>query len=234
VLLALAAPLLGATARAQDRLSLAWGDCRLGGGRADSALVCGDLLDRLALVCSFSLASPVDSVIGAEFVIDVQSAESPLPDFWEFGTGGCNSSGPSAIPPPVSSCADAWGGLGSALLLEARPGEPGGAPSRIRLIVEAWVPSTQARTLDAGVSYDAVALEFASERLGRCAGCRTPACLVLNSVRLLRAPGALDLLISGADSFPDNFATWAGGAGADCNSVPTRRSTWGRVKALYR
>jgi hypothetical protein len=31
-----------------------------------------------------------------------------------------------------------------------------------------------------------------------------------------------------------NFATWQGGTGANCLSVPARRTTWGAVKSLYR
>ena len=43
--------------------------------------------------------------------------------------------------------------------------------------------------------------------------------------RARRAPRAVDA---------DAWATWQGGAGADCSAVPVRAVTWGRLKGLYR
>ena len=69
-----------------------------------------------------------------------------------------------------------------------------------------------------------------------CAGCSGPACLVLNSILLRRQPGAIggDVAVTTPGPGDANWATWQGGAGANCASVPARAVTWGRVKSLYR
>jgi hypothetical protein len=66
---------------------------------------------------------------------------------------------------------------------------------------------------------------------GACAGCSTGACIVLNSVELVRLPGAIGGNVT-LTTPGSNFATWQ--AGAACVTVPVRNRTWGQVKALYR
>lgn len=225
------AALTAPPAHAQALLSIAWEGCPAAGGTSNTIVSCGDLLAKRDLVCSFTSDVPVDSVIGAELVLDVRIADVGVPDYWKFGIGGCNAG--SLLPsfPTPGACADPWGGFGSATITEVYPGVPNGASSE-RIVVVVTVPAVQARTLDPGVVYDAVQLEFGNGR--PCTGCPVPACLVLNSIRLLRLPGAVDVILSGADSAPGNFATWQGGVGADCTSVPTGRRSWGSLKVLYR
>ena len=221
-------------ARADDHLWSTWGACALGGGTHDVTFSCGDLFATHSLVCSFMLAAPIDSVIGVELVVDVQCATDTLPAYWHLDTGGCNANQLLVSFPAPGACADPWGGHAGGLLQEAVAGQPRGGASQVRLKVVATVPANQARTLDAGVVYDALQLDFANERLSRCDGCQTPACLVLNSILLLRPPGSAAVLVPGDGSATDNLATWQGGLGADCNAVPARPRTWGAVKVLYR
>ncbi|TMQ69683.1 MAG: hypothetical protein E6K80_10900 [Candidatus Eisenbacteria bacterium] len=70
---------------------------------------------------------------------------------------------------------------------------------------------------------------------GSCSGCGLDACLVLNSMWVRRVPGAPggDVFVSAAAPDGGNMATWQG-SGADCAAVPTKPSSWGRIKALYR
>ena len=213
---------------------LGWNACRASSGEPDMPFPCTSLGAQRSLVCSFVLASTVDSVIGAELDLDVQSAASPLPAYWRFDLGGC-SGGPltTAFSGP-GICADPWGGFASALVQQVSPGEPRGADSQVRIRTVVSLPSIQARTLDAGVVYDAVQLVFSSDRALSCGGCPIPACLVLNSILLRRLPGALDVLVTNVAGTPDNMVTWQGGTGADCVAVPTRHSTWGELKVRYR
>ena len=224
---------LALPAHADDHLSLGWEMCRLADGESDMQFPCSIIGARRALVCSFMLASPVDSVIGAELDLDIQSAATPLPDYWRFDLGGCTGTPLVASFPTPGGCADPWGGLASALVQSVLPGEPRGQSSQERFRIVISLPSIQARVLDAGVVYDAVQVTLSSDRI-TCAGCDVAACLVLNSVLLRRLPGALDVMISGHDSAPDNYATWQGGVGADCLAVPARARTWGNLKVRYR
>ncbi len=223
-----------ASARAADRLMLAWDGCRVEGGTADAVQGCADISAHRYLVCSFQLAAPIDSVIGAEFVLDLQSAASPLPAFWQLGAGGCNQGGLVPSFPAPGACADAWNGLGSAIIVDAIPGQPRGLASMLRIRAVATVASTQARAFEAGIPYNAIQFDLGIARMGNCADCEVPACLVLNSMWLRRLPGAADVLISGDGGAHENFATWQGGVGADCLTVPARPSSWGRIKVLYR
>jgi len=67
-------------------------------------------------------------------------------------------------------------------------------------------------------------------------GCSTPACMVFNSllIRRFHTPADEEILISGPEAGGSDRIVWQGGTGADCAAVPTRRATWGAVKALYR
>jgi hypothetical protein len=68
-------------------------------------------------------------------------------------------------------------------------------------------------------------------------GCSTPACMVLNSVLIRRLPGSAveEVLLSDPEFAGANVVVWQPLLGAaDCASVPTRRNSWGAVKALYR
>jgi hypothetical protein len=44
----------------------------------------------------------------------------------------------------------------------------------------------------------------------------------------------VEIVLSGGESGGSDRVVWQGGAGADCAAVPTRRTTWAAVKALYR
>ena len=77
---------------------------------------------------------------------------------------------------------------------------------------------------------------------GSCAGCAVPACLVLSSINLVRSAPAPSLRLSGPANLTDSdFVTWQGGGVPDVGGVtgcpaatPTRRTTWGAVRTLYR
>jgi hypothetical protein len=68
---------------------------------------------------------------------------------------------------------------------------------------------------------------------GGCAGCSQPVCIVLNSIDIMTTQSVFTTLTS-PSSPGSNFATWQGGTGANCQSVPVKQATWGAVKALYR
>jgi hypothetical protein len=75
---------------------------------------------------------------------------------------------------------------------------------------------------------------------GECAGCATPACFAVNQIELIQPAGQIppqeDIYIVNAP-IERLFVTWQGGeiGGYGCPlSVPTRRTTWGAIKAIYR
>jgi len=218
-------------------LSLAWQDCRapVGFGLENLANGCLSEILELPLFPGFRLASPVDSVIAFELVIDVDVAAAELPAWWHMEPAGCRAGGWAADAATSASCADPWAGQGVGSFQGWIVGEPAGSARHGRLLIAAAITPGGYVTLDADVAYTACRALLRTNRTLSCAGCTTPACLVFNSLLIRRLPGASveEVLVTGADGAGAERVQWQGGAGADCQSVPVRRSTWGAVKALY-
>ncbi len=220
-------------------LALGWEDCRTspGAGLANRNFSCGVSLTDLPLVPTLRLIDPVDSVLAVELVVDVVVAGSTLPTWWNMQPGGCHGSpsGWGVSLATTTSCADPWLGraAGSTTWLESFPGS---TSNRGRLLVAmATLPGTMAR-FDSGAPLAVARLALRSDNSLTCAGCSAPACLVFNSVIIRRFPGSLweEATVTTEEVAGAARVTWQGGLGADCAAVPTRRSTWGAVKSLYR
>jgi len=219
-------------------LSLGWQDCRaLGGAGVDNQLFgCSSEINDLPLYPAFVLDAPVDSVISLELVIDVDVAAAELPAWWRMDPGQCRMNGWSADALSPSSCNDPWQGTGVAGFQGWLAGTPGGSARHGRLLVAAAAAPGTFVTLDAEAAYGVARVLLRSNLTLTCAGCSTPACLVFNSVLIRRLPGSSveTLTISSPEAAGLERVRWQGGSGADCQAVPTRRSTWGAVKSLYR
>jgi hypothetical protein len=228
-------------AGAAEGLSLTWGECALSGSAAhDGTWTCDSNLGQSDLFCAFGVGAPVDSVLGVEVVVDVQQADAGLPDWWRFEVGGCRSGELLADLDfrARSACADFYHGNATAGLTYD-PGQPRGGANQARIRVTASVlPDFGYATLDPATMYYAARLiiRHATTTDPLCAGCAGPACLVLNSITVKRQPGASggDVVVTTPGAGDANWATWQGGAGANCASVPVRAVTWGRIKGLYR
>jgi hypothetical protein len=239
VVLASVAP---APVLASGELHLAWDDCRLGfAGDSDLQSVCLLNEGESKLYCSFVLDAPLDDVLGIEVVVDLQHSAGVLPDWWHLqGKGECRDGTLSVRGDYTleSVCTDPWQNLGGGVVTYER-GLPRGQPSQARIFGTYAVPSSSARSLDAGLMYYGLTIVIRNDRSVfpfECAGCSQPACLVLNQVTLLRSPAAkppeIPVVRPGSDGA--NRVTWKGGSNADCTAVPVRRSTWGQVRNLYR
>jgi len=232
---------LAAAAPATQGLSLSWQDCRppAGGGFLDQAFGCGSNIVEFPMFPSFSLASPIDSVYAMELVIDVDvaSGPNPMPAWWAMQMPPCSANGWAADAAPSASCNDAWGGKGTGSFQGWLPGTPGASARHGRLLVAVSALPQDAVKLDAATPYTACRVLLRSANVSSCPdGCMVPACLVFNSllIRRFHLPSDQEILVSGGEVAGSDRVTWQGGAGADCASVPTRRATWGAVKALYR
>lgn len=234
--------ILPMTAVAEDALFLTWDECaETGAGASDNPNACLFNEGEQRLFCSFTLGSAVDDVLGIEVVVDLQHSEATLPDWWRMsGPGACRPgalrvSGDFAAYP---ACVDPWQGLGGGVAFYY-PGQPRQQPNQARMLGTFAIPSDSARALLADVPYHGLQLVISNERSifpDNCVGCPLGACLVLNSITLLRGPGAPggDRVISVPGPGNGNWATWKGGGGANCGLVPVRRSSWGKIRTLYR
>jgi len=222
-------------------LSIAWQDCRppLGNGFNNQNFGCASDIQEFPLFPSFSLAATMDSVYSMELVIDFDVAGvegDPLPAWWLMEPG-CRTNGWAADGTASQSCNDAWGGLGTGSFQGWIPGSPGSSTRHARLLVAVGTLPQDAVTLLGNASYTACRILLRTVNTVSCNdGCSTPACMVFNSllVRRLHTPSDEEILISGPENAGSDRLQWQAGTGADCAAVPTRRTTWGAVKALYR
>lgn len=247
--LAAALALSASAARAGEGLFLRWNDCANGAGLSSLNGGCTLNTGDQRLYCAFTLAQPLDEVLGIEAVVDLQAAATTLPDWWhlepaDIGLGlpqGCRYGNLLASQDFTgeTGCSDLWLNRGAAIIQGYTPGEPRGSSSQARIKAVATLPGPFVSSLDATHMYYGLKLVIQNGNtvsFGACAGCLTHVCLVLNSIwvrRTLGAPGGDQLLVN-PGPLGSNWATWQGSSNLDCQAVPVRRATWGQIKSLYR
>lgn len=233
-------------ARADEALYLTWKECwQAGPIGAPSNIVpqCGVSTQVNRLFCAFTVATPVDSVLGIEAVVDLQVDDPGATDllpWWKLGPGECRDGSLTASQnySAFHACTDTWQlPLGPAFIAAYREGQPGsGVVSRARIVAVAGVTSAQDMvTLAPGVAYNAVQIVIDNQNGTLCGGCTNRTCLVLNSIWLRRGSDpSRDVLLTTPGPAAANWASWQSQNAPDCAAVPVTRSTWGRLKSLYR
>jgi len=218
--------------------ALRWTNCVADGGTSNVVFACNTNTGFGALVPSFVLDAPF-TVASIEGVVDVVSASTVLPAWWEL-QAGCRSGSLSATLSPVGPVAcQGWTifltttGINSIVV-----GANG--TNTVRITFSSSLPGSPGVGLSAGIEYLFTALRLNFNRTvgtPSCSGCDEGACLTLNGITLSSPGGSLQLTtpFSGADG---NHVTWQGGGsgpGGSCSVVsPARRSAWGAIKSLYR
>jgi hypothetical protein len=249
--LAVAGVLAASSALAQQTpgFYLKWNDCVAGGGVADKSFGCASDAGNNFLVVSFIPPAPgaADTIHQATAVdcwIDLITASAGLPDWWAYQAGGCRTGGSmtaSATFVTLSTCMDPWGGNASGGMNytpapDHNTASYGPLPNTARMeAVFAVAPQFAIRLTNDQEWY---ALYFVMKNnhtiVSPCAGCATPVCLVLNQMNLSQPAPTADTILLTSPTAGGNMATWQGGSGANCSTVPARRATWGEVKSLYR
>jgi hypothetical protein len=103
------------------------------------------------------------------------------------------------------------------------------------------VPLSASADLVAGQEYFSVNVLMNHSNtvgVGACAGCVTPMCIVLHSIKVTTPNAVNDRTLTGPSNSTDSdFATWQGGTGVPggCpGATPVEKRTWGTLKSLYR
>jgi len=221
------------------------------GSAADKTSTC--LANTGAAVAIGSAIAPANlsQVTAEEIVVDVQdtgTASNPgvLSDWWHFDAGSCRGQN-GAVTPSLSftanfdpaldegACQNYWGTAASGGINFA-PGVNGQNRARISAVFA--VAGASAGAFTPGSEYYLFRMSIdnrhtVSGAVPVCDGCADGICIVFQSVKFDQPPGTPggDVTVSGAAT--RQFVTWQGGSG-DCTLVPVHRSTWGRVKSLYR
>lgn len=227
--------------------NLFWDDCSAGAALTDKTDLCNSNAGApKKLIVTFNPgASTVADVNGVDGVIDVLVDDTALPDYWRLDAAGCRSGrlssdvnvGNSSAP---FTCLEAWSQVGNAaggatFLIEPALQSIVPGPNRGRIRFQVGVPGTVAFDPNDANEFYITAINITNQNTTTCTGCATPACLVLNLLRLTKPAGT-----TGGDLFvttPDigYSVTWQGGGTIVCpGAVPTQNRTWGQVKHLYR
>ena len=234
---------LGASA-ASAQVNLAWRNCiAVATSVANENYACDGSRNGVPFRGVLSFIAPANTAhfVGADCLLDIQTADPTLPDYWRLGLGECrdgNFSYPATLTGVGNSvtCRNpfAGGATGGGFQYDV---QPGGTRARVQL---AFARADEF-ALVAGAQY--IAGMFTLDTFGddgTCAGCEVPACLVLNQVNVLQTAGQVppsqdqNVLTAAATR---QHITWQGGAvpGGGCPSAtPAKNATWGRVKSLYR
>ncbi len=142
-----------------------------------------------------------------------------------------------------TNCPDWSNGQGQGGLGAYNIGQYGANTSRFKIV--SAVPQSGYADLFAGQEYFSFNISINNLKTagtGNCSGCTVPVCLVYNSIKITTPIGANDRTWVGNTNGTDSrVATWQGGGapttpnGIGCPAAtPTRSSTWGAVKGLYR
>jgi hypothetical protein len=243
LLLLLVAPLAHA-----GNVSMRWNKCYgEGTGVANRSFTCDTNSGSELLVGSFIYSAPLADVVQVDAIVDLAASSASLPAWWQF-TGGsvCRSTSLSAdinFDPSNLACSDWADGLAPIAGMSYSAGVRSANTSRV--LVSASIPVDAAPTLFAWNEYFAFNLainHLSTSGAGSCAGCSTPMCIMLTSISLTRSSTSTPIVLSGPTNGTDaNYVTWQGGGAPAVGSVtgcpaatPTRNTTWGAVKSMYR
>jgi hypothetical protein len=238
---------------------LSWDHCSGDGQVENKTFACGTNTGSERLVVSYE--SPLDRFdrTGVELTLHITAAAATLPPWWLLlGASACRPGALTAVfaGDAGSACTDPYRNLASGGVAVFQPGWAG--PYTLRILAAIAVPGDSPFAVGSGVEDFAIALDLSHDGTigaGGCAGCDVPLCIGVGFLDLV-SPDATDtiLLTAGgpnAGGGPANV-TWQGArtvdytatfdgysrsAVLDCaasTGTPTRRSTWGAVKSLYR
>ncbi len=228
--------------------NLSWGDCGAA-GTADLTNACSSNTGEVNLYFSTVADAGLTAVTGEQATLDVIFADTTVPAWWQaVSTGSCRGTSVSVdYNQPGPTCNDYFNMVGFPLggfgydwgASNTTPSYQwlGSLLNTARFRTVSAVSNLAAGPMTAGTEYYIyhVKVNFLKTVGGdACAGCLTPACFQINWVLLTQPVGVGDHSISGTPSGGRDFATWQGGAGANCATVPVKRTSWGQIKSLYR
>ncbi len=233
---------LTATVASAAGVNIAWLKCAgEGTGVQNRTFACALNTGSNLAVGSFIAPAGVNALSGNEVVIDLQSAGTTLPAWWQFkNVGTCRTASLSVnfvADAGNAVCVDEFSGAGAGGIGAYNIGY-GGNPARARLTMA--IATASPGPIDVDVEYFAFNLLINNAKTvgtGACAGCTVPVCLVLNSIKLTQGVGVGDFVLSQAGAPASNYITWQGGniGGSGCPAAtPAKNATWGTVKSLYR
>ena len=233
--LLLVAVLLAVTASvamAAAGVNLTWGsNCYGDGAVPNNTFQCNSNTGGVAgtLTLSFMTAAIHTDFVAIGFYLEGQSDAVTLPDWWKMGAGECRANAitmNTGFPTYGGVCTDLWQSLGGGGI-----GLYSDDTNRMHLNA-AWAMADSI-TIDPNIEYLAAQFNFSRAKTvgtGACAGCDTKAIWSIYRLEIGFLSHPTEML-----TFPlaNQCVTWQTST-LSCTLVPTRNTTWGQVKSLYR
>ena len=224
----------------------------------DTSFPCDDNTLSFTIIGSAVAPAGLSKVTAEELVFDLQEAGGVLQPWWRLEDAnastpaGCRGTDPVTNPVGSLSLTAAFAGASTAVCKNYWatsasggqnyvPGFSGADKARLQGVFARTAASAGALT--SGVQYYVANIGLDTQHtiadptdptIYVCAGCADGVCLVFNSCKFDQPPGTPngDITVGTVDQRQN--VTWQGGGTVDCQAIPVRRATWGKVKSLYR
>lgn len=251
ILTVLAGLAVASAASADQRgLNLSWTDCSTF-GTADMTFACNANSGApFVFVCSFLAPDSATACVAIETQVDFIFGTSTVPPWWQMQNrppnqiNQCRNGAISGDGAFLSffNCMPTWGTPGSGGLASYTIDPANiGMTNRVRIVGVVAVALADSAALTPGTEYYAMKYTITrTKTVGNSpptscnSGCSDPVCIVLNRVGVDQPSGYPTLRIYDPPAGGRRTVTWQGGTSVDCNLVPTRSTTWGQIKSLYR
>jgi hypothetical protein len=231
-------------------VDVTWGDCVGGTTTQTTTLACtGTAIQTRNLFLCFKSPISIPNSIAYTAYLNFQAASSPAPlqPFWHYEPGGCqrlggtSPNGVAVFDVVPASCTDigfldvsdgdGTGGLEA--LLAYGPDFP--IPGRSVMITAISRGAPIPIVPDA--NYYMMHIAFNNRNRpgagAACAGCGEQLALVWNTILIESSDGFPPYQLSNPDK-GSNCGTFFNADPGLCDATPTRNTTWGQLKALYR
>lgn len=227
--------LSAALALAAPGTRIAWNDC--GGPKNMTSTCASNFETQKVLQGSYELPPPGATVTGNEIILDAADPTgAPLSCWWNMvSTNAPRAAGWDMIFTNPVNCADYWGSI---------PGGPTGGSgasssgNRVRFGGIVAISESGAQPIPDGVEFYSFSwrLKFANTTGGTCPGCNTPNMQInLQDINVTQPTGGGPSIHLGPDPTVVQQCAKFNTAITSCDAAtPTKNSTWGQVKALYR
>jgi len=190
----------------------------------------------------FKVPITITGFVAVDGSFDLQNETNPGPlnPFWHYESGGCNNSGLQirhdiSVSGGCDSENNPWGDFGadaSSFITAYVPGY-NGIPNRGRILISIARSAANPTQLDPVKNWYMFHFLLTTNNRAACAGCTEKVAIVWNSATLYNNEGRDAEVLVGPDKTA-NCDQINGASLSTCAATPTRNSTWGQLKALYR
>jgi hypothetical protein len=204
----------------------------------DLSFACNTNTGRATLTCSFAVSQDQPQFVGIELDLEGATEATVVPAWWQMGQGDCRfgavSTSADFLSAPQVGCVDMWQNLAVGGLAIYGWGPSWGGDNRTHILVVYALPAESPIPLTAGVEYYAAQVFISYQKTvgsGACAGCAIPHVWRFYSLKAAELT-QYEML---NEPLPDgNWCVWWQNDHLLCYGGPTRNTTWGQVKSLYR